>query len=78
MGQLIEALKATPQHSRVVTQGYEGGYCDIDLKKIAEIKIKLNVHPNTEWWMGEHDDIDSTEENLPIEDALLLSCSEAR
>lgn len=76
VAELIEALRTQPQRLRVVTDGYEGGYCDIDLREMKEITIKVNVHhPIEKWWMGEHDDADSTERDLPIETALLLCCA---
>lgn len=50
--ELIERLKQLPPNVRVVTRGYEGGYCDIT--EIQEKKLRLNVH--REWFYGPHDE----------------------
>jgi hypothetical protein len=49
--ELIELLKTKDQELRVVTNGYEGGYCD--LEEVGEVNLKLNV--NTAWYYGPHD-----------------------
>lgn len=51
--ELIEKLQACPQDLRVITNGYEGGFVDIDT--VGEPRtIALNV--NKEWYYGPHED----------------------
>jgi hypothetical protein len=49
--ELIDELQKHDPEMRVVTAGYEGGYCD--LSGFEEIKINLDV--NNEWYYGKHD-----------------------
>lgn len=51
VAELIELLKKCDQSARVVTTGYEGGYCDIN--ELVPIRLKLNV--NDEWYLGPHE-----------------------
>jgi|688.fasta_scaffold25145_4 hypothetical protein len=55
VGQLIEQLKNYPQDLRVVVNGYEGGYNDVDI--FENLKIVLNYHE--EWYYGKHEDAES-------------------
>ncbi len=50
--ELINKLQSYPTDVRVVVEGYEGGYDDIDITR--QISIKLNV--NKEWYYGTHEE----------------------
>ncbi len=51
--ELISILSSYPKTMRVIIDGYEGGFHDIEKIKIREIPICLNV--NDDWYFGEHD-----------------------
>ena len=73
--QLIEKLKEHPPEMRVIVDGYEGGYNDLESLKTTQ--IRLNVHDKDEWWTGRHDDADYplkfvANKDGAIETALLL------
>lgn len=53
VAELIEALKELPQDLRVVTRGYESGYCDID--GFDQLTLALGV--NDEWYYGPHEQV---------------------
>jgi len=55
--ELIEQLQQLDPDLHVFTQGYEGGYNDID-EDYDIVEIALDVH--TEWWYGKHEDADSS------------------
>ena len=59
VGELIEKLKQYPQDLRVVVNGYEGGYSDID--RFENLKIVLDYHK--EWYYGKHESADYLREN---------------
>ncbi len=50
--ELIEKLQELDPETRVMTNGYEGGYCDASVSEVCE--IALNV--NKAWCYGPHDD----------------------
>jgi hypothetical protein len=52
--QLIEELQKYPPEMRVIVEGYEGGYSD--LEKVCVEPIQLNVHGEDRWYFGRHDD----------------------
>jgi len=54
--QLIEELQKHPPEMRVIVNGYEGGYKDLDSPN--QKSIRLNVHPPDKWYYGTHDDED--------------------
>jgi len=70
--QLIEELQKHPPEMRVIVNGYEGGYEDLDLPK--QKSIRLNVHPLDQCYYGTHDDEDYPfgNENGSKETALLI------
>lgn len=70
--QLIEELQKHPPKTRVIVEGYEGGYSD--LMSLQAIQIRLNVHEEDEWFYGRHDDADYpfSDKESAIESALLL------
>lgn len=73
--QLIEELKKYPPEMRVIVNGYEGGY--IDLEKVYVQSIRLNVHRKDDWYYGRHDDANYPmalldDKTAPVVDALLL------
>ena len=55
---LIRILQTYPQDLRVVVDGYEDGYDDLDedLMRVREIRLDIGQH----WWEGQHNDIDVT------------------
>lgn len=69
VSELIEELQKQPQHLRVVVDGYEGGYGDIDKDHISVVCLKLNV--NDAWYYGEHEVVFNRKEN-PDCDAVLI------
>lgn len=50
---LIRILSRYPSDLRVVVEGYEDGYDDLDPSDIRRIEIILNK--NTYWWSGRHE-----------------------
>lgn len=73
--QLIEELQNYPPEMRVILNGYEDGYDDLESLKTTQ--IRLNVHNKDDWWCGRHDDADyplalADSRYGPIETALLL------
>jgi len=71
--QLIEELQKYPPEMRVIVNGYDGGYSDLESLKTKQ--IRLNVHNKNEWWMGRHDYADypfDDNRDGAIETALLL------
>lgn len=73
--QLIEKLKEHPPEMRVIVDGYEGGYTE--LESLKPTQIRLNVHSKDDWWFGRHDDADYppalvADKDDAIETALLL------
>ena len=49
---LIELLGEYPAEMRVVVQGYEDGYDDVERSRIAQTQVKLNA--GKEQWEGDH------------------------
>jgi hypothetical protein len=73
--QLIEKLKEHPPEMRVIVDGYEGGYNDLESLKTTQ--IRLNVHDRYKDLFGRHDDADyplklAADKDSAIETALLL------
>ena len=68
VAQLVKLLQSQPQDMRVVVDGYEGGYSDV--KPLIQIPISLNVHPDDQWYYGNHDD---PRGGMPVETVLLIS-----
>jgi molybdopterin biosynthesis enzyme len=68
---LIDQLQKHPPEMRVIIDGYEGGYHDVD--GLEETPIRLNVHD--EWSCGPHDDADYTlgDQSGQKETALLIA-----
>ena len=54
--QLIKELQKHPPEMRVIVNGYEGGYGDLD--SLKQKSIRLNVHSPDEWYYGRHEDDD--------------------
>jgi hypothetical protein len=52
--ELIEKLSTIEnQDARIITSGYEGGFCDIENLNLEPVDIALNV--NTAWYYGAHE-----------------------
>lgn len=68
---LIRILQTYPQDLRVVVDGYEDGYDDLDedLMRVREIRLDIGKH----WWEGRHNDIDVTPDtDSSVTNALVL------
>ncbi len=55
--ELIKLLKEYPEDRKVVVNGYEGGWIDIEKRSILKVEVALNY--NTEDYYGAHAGIDS-------------------
>lgn len=53
IGELIEILKDYPQDVRVLTNGYEGGYNDVDIQALSTYAENVN----TAWYYGPHEEV---------------------
>ena len=49
--ELIEELQRHDPETRVVVNGYEGGYDDVSCVD----EIRLNLNANTAWYYGKHE-----------------------
>lgn len=56
--QLTTLLSQYPPDTRVVVAGYEGGFNDITIHKIIQLKLDANK----EWWNGQHEEVQSSGE----------------
>ena len=54
VGELIQLLNAYPPALRVMVNGYEEGYDDLEPDCIREADVRLNV--NKRWYAGRHDE----------------------
>ena len=61
IAELIAALQMLPQDVRVVVQGYEGGYADIEAANIAPLRLCLNYNEDI-WYYGDHEQANEGEE----------------
>lgn len=68
VAELIARLSEFPAESRVIVNGYEGGYEDVVTAE--ELPIVLNV--NKENYYGPHDDV--TSRNGPADEVAILIC----
>ena len=68
--QLIERLNEFPKDTRIMIDGYEGGYEDLEI--IRESKVALNVHENDSPIYGNHDDCDESEKPHKVIDVLIF------
>ena len=55
---LTQILQTCPQDLRVVVDGYEGEYDDLDEDLMCVREIRLGIGEN--WWKGRHNDADFT------------------
>ena len=53
---LIDLLKKYPSDMRVVVSGYEGGWDDVDQRRISKQKVVLNYEKES--YEGQHEDLD--------------------
>ena len=53
--QLIRLLRSYPPDLRVMVQGYEEGFDDLEAKCVAEGEVSLNVH--SAWYYGRHEEV---------------------
>lgn len=71
VAQLIEALKAFPPETRVIVEGYEGGFDNVATPKLQEI-----AHKGRTAYCGEFADASfyrSTGDEGPFETCVLLA-----
>ena len=71
--ELIDKLQEYPKDLRVMIEGYEGGY--EDLETLATSKIALNVHDEDDQIYGNHEDCDhfrSDEKSRKTTNALIF------
>ena len=69
--ELVQVLQNYPADMRVVVDGYEEGYGDLEQDLISVQEIRLDV--GSEWWEGRHrDSWDVRAERSGIVKALLL------
>ena len=71
IAELIRILQTHPPDMRVVVDGYEEGYDDLDEGLVAACEIRLDAGEN--WWEGQHRDAeDAPTEGSAIVKALAL------
>ena len=70
--ELITELSKLNPDIRIMTCGYEGGYCDFQIigEKIKPKKVALNV--NNKWYYGPHDNAKSHPECPNIVEAYVI------
>ena len=70
-GELIRLLAEYPPDLRVVVDGYEDGYDDLEEYLISAQQIRLDA--GEAWWEGRHQDIeDIRREGSTVVNALVL------
>ena len=62
--ELIEQLQKLDPNLHVFTEGYEGGYNDID-EDYDVLEIALDVH--SDWWYGPHESVESVYDAYQVE-----------
>lgn len=71
VGELIRILELHPQGLRVMVNGYEEGYDDLEQELISVKQIRLDAGKS--WWEGRHrDSWDDRAEGSVVVDALVL------
>ena len=69
--ELIRILQTYPQNLRVVVDGYEEGYDDLNAGLISVQEIRLDA--GEAWWEGQHRDVEDTRsEGSAVVSALTL------
>lgn len=51
--QLIKTLNNYPPDMKVVTDGYEGGYNDVEEAEVVNVQIR----PDAQWYDGKYDSV---------------------
>ena len=73
VGQLIRLLQSYPQDMRVVVNGYEDGYDDLESQLVSVREVRLDA--GEAWWEGQHrESEDNRTEGSAIVSALVLRC----
>ena len=71
VAELIRILQTHPQDMRVVVDGYEEGYDDLEQDLISVKEVRLDV--GDRWWEGRHrDSWDDRVEGSDVVEALIL------
>ncbi len=69
--ELVQLLATYPPHLRVVVNGYEDGYDDLDAHLVSVKEIRLDA--GEKWWEGRHRDAeDSRSQGSTTVNALVL------
>lgn len=65
--ELIDKLQKLDPEMKVVVNGYEGGYDEVE-KILMGVRVKHNSKKKTEdlWWLGEYEDALSTEKSESV------------
>ncbi len=58
VNELVQLLAAYPPDLRVVANGYEEGYDDLDAHRVCVREIRLDA--GEKWWEGRHRDSEDT------------------
>lgn len=59
VAEFIKELQKLDQSKKVLTCGFEDGYCDV--KGFEEVKVAFNSNDENHWWFGPHDDDENGE-----------------
>ena len=69
--ELIKILEKFPPDLEIMVEGYEGGYEDIEDKRMRKLKLKkVDNHEN---WVGDYEEADLVKNSNPIFEAIILS-----
>ncbi len=69
IAELIKILETYPKELEIMVDGYEGGYDDIDEKRICKKKLKKE---NSEDWLGDYEESDLVKNDNPAFEAIIL------
>lgn len=70
VAELVKLLGEYPADLRVVVDGYEAGFDDVESERIAVREIRLDA--NCEWYYGRHEDADEPGNGAAVVNALVL------
>ena len=70
VAELVKLLGEYPADLRVVVDGYEAGFDDVESERIAVRPIRLDANP--EWYYGQHGDADEPGAGTVVVNALVL------